>query len=93
MTEHNPFIRHIVKKENEISLKIQQTSKQETCGNLTLKAVKVKLLGENDNEAIVLPTVSTRSYRYAEEFCELLQKRVKGEGFLKTLLLKRVGST
>ena len=28
-----------------------------------------------------------------EDFCKLLSKRVKGAGFLKTLLLKRVGST
>jgi hypothetical protein len=40
-----------------------------------------------------LPPYLQEAYRYAEEFCELLQKRVKGGGFLKTLLLKRVGST
>jgi hypothetical protein len=29
----------------------------------------------------------------AEEFCQLLAARVRGSGFLKTLLLRRVGST
>jgi len=55
--------------------------------------VKVKLFGETDDEAIVLPPYLQEAYGHAEEFCELLQKRVKGGGFLKTLLLKRVGST
>lgn len=89
MTEHNPFIRHIVRRTRDF---LENTINLET-GEPYLKAVKVKLLGENDNEAIVLPPYLQEAYRYAEEFCELLQKRVKGGGFLKTLLLKRVGST
>ncbi len=89
MTEHNPFIRHIVRRTRDF---LENTINPET-GEPYLKAVKVKLLGENDNEAIVLPPYLQEAYRYAEEFCELLQKRVKGGGFLKTLLLKRVGST
>jgi superfamily II DNA/RNA helicase len=50
-------------------------------------------MGESDEEAIILPPYLKEAYGYAVEFCELLQKRVKGGGFLKTLLLKRVGST
>lgn len=89
MTEHNPFIRHIVRRTREF---LENTINPET-GEPYLKAVKVKLMGESDEEAIVLPPYLQEAYRYAEEFCELLQKRVKGGGFLKTLLLKRVGST
>lgn len=89
MTEHNPFIRHIVRRTREF---LENTVNPET-GESYLKEVKVKLMGEDDNEAIILPPYLQEAYRYAEEFSELLQKRVKGGGFLKTLLLKRVGST
>lgn len=86
---HNPFIRHIVRRSREY---LENTINPET-GEPYLKAVKVKLMGEDDDEAIVLPTYLQEAYGYAEEFCEMLQKRVKGGGFLKSLLLKRVGST
>ncbi len=33
------------------------------------------------------------AYEEAEEFCRLLQQRVKGAGFFKTLLLRRLGSS
>ncbi|PRR70129.1 phospholipase D-like domain-containing anti-phage protein [Clostridium thermopalmarium] len=89
MTEHNPFIRHIVRRTRDF---LENTINPET-GETYLKAVKVKLMGEKDDEAIVLPPYLQEAYRYAEEFSKLLQKRVKGGGFLKTLLLKRVGST
>lgn len=62
-------------------------------GESYLKPVKVKLFGEAEKEAIVLPPYLKEAYKYAESFCELLQKRVKGGGFFKTLLLKRLGST
>ena len=86
ITEHNPFIRHIVRRTRDF---LENTE----TGEPYLKAVKVRLFGETDNEAIVLPPYLQEAYGHAEEFCELLQKRVKGGGFLKTLLLKRVGST
>jgi len=89
ITEHNPFIRHIVRRTRDF---LENTINPET-GEPYLKKVEVELLGESDEEAIVLPPYLKEAYRYAEEFCELLQKRVKGGGFLKTLLLKRVGST
>ncbi len=86
---HNPFIRHIIRRtrdflENEIDPETNEPY---------LKKVEVKLLGENDNEAISLPLYLQEAYGHAEEFSRLLSKRVKGGGFIKTLLLKRVGST
>ncbi|MDK2821468.1 MAG: hypothetical protein PWP31_1433 [Clostridia bacterium] len=89
MTEHNPFIRHIVRRTRDF---LENTINEET-GEPYLKKIEVKLMGEDDEEAIVLPPYLRDAYQYAEQFCELLQKRVKGGGFLKTLLLKRVGST
>lgn len=87
--KHNPFIRHIVRRtrdflENEIDPETNEPY---------LKKVEVKLLGENDDEAISLPLYLQEAYGHAEEFSRLLSKRVKGGGFIKTLLLKRVGST
>lgn len=58
-----------------------------------LKPIGVELLGEADADAIRLPTYLRQAYEIAEEFCELVGKRVRGAGFLKTLLLRRVGSS
>jgi SNF2 family DNA or RNA helicase len=89
MLNHNPFIRKIVRRTRDF---LENTVNPET-GEAYLKEVKVKLLGESDDDAIVLPPYLQEAYDHAEQFSELLQKRVKGGGFLKTLLLRRVGST
>jgi superfamily II DNA or RNA helicase len=86
---HNPFIRHIVRRTRDY---LENTINPET-NEPYLKKIDVELMGESDDEAIVLPPYLKEAYGYAEEFCELLQKRVRGGGFLKTLLLRRVGST
>ena len=88
-TEHNPFIRQIVRRNREF---LENTINPET-GEPYLKAVKVRLFGESEDEAIVLPPYLQEAYEHAEEFCNLLQKRVSGGGFMKTLLLRRVGSS
>lgn len=85
----NPFIRHIVRRtrdflENEINPETNEPY---------LKKIEVKLYGEDDREAIQLPVYLQDAYHYAEEFSKLLSNRVKGGGFIKTLLLKRTGST
>jgi len=86
---HNPFIRHIVRRTRQF---LEETIDPAT-GEPYLKPVRVKLFGEGANEAIVLPLYLYDAYLAAEEFCGLLSKRVKGAGFLKTLLLRRIGST
>lgn len=58
-----------------------------------LKPVKVELLGESDAESIRLPPYLQDAYSLAEEFCRMIGARARGAGFLKTLLLRRVGST
>ncbi|MFS0598606.1 phospholipase D-like domain-containing anti-phage protein [Peribacillus frigoritolerans] len=89
MINHNPYIRKIVRRTRDF---LENTVNPET-GEPFLKEVKVKLLGETDVDAIILPPYLQEAYQQAEKFSELLQKRVKGGGFLKTLLLRRVGST
>ena len=86
---YNPFIRHIIQRtrdflENEINPKTQEPY---------LKPIKVLLLGEEDSDAIRLPSYLGDAYILAEEFCHEFSKRAGGSGFLKTLLLRRVGST
>lgn len=89
MQNHNPFIRHIVRRTREF---LENKLNPETAEPY-LKKIKLELLGEKDNEALSLPPYLKQAYDQAEEFCELLSRRVKGGGFIKTLLLKRVGST
>lgn len=86
--EHNPFIRHIILRTREY---LETTINPET-GETYLKPVKVKLHGERDEDAIHLSPFLLEAYHAAEEFCELLASRMNS-GFLKTLLLRRLGST
>ncbi|MBF0396785.1 MAG: DEAD/DEAH box helicase family protein [Desulfobacterales bacterium] len=89
MQNHNPFIRHIVRRTRDF---LENKNNYET-GEPYLKKIEVVLMGENDNEALSLPPYLEQAYEEAEEFCTLLNSRVHSGGFIKTLLLKRVGST
>jgi hypothetical protein len=89
MQNHNPFIRHIIRRTRDF---LANNNSPET-GEPYLKPIKVTLMGETDSEAVKLTPYLKEAYECAEEFCELLSKRVRGGGFIKTLLLKRVGST
>jgi superfamily II DNA or RNA helicase len=84
----NPFIRHIVLRTREYL----ETTIDPESGEPFLKPVEVRLHGERDEDAIVLPPFLEDAYRLAEEFCRLLSERAKS-GFFRTLLLRRVGST
>ncbi|XOS91175.1 SNF2-related protein [Brevibacillus laterosporus] len=85
----NPYIRHVVRRERKY---LENTINQET-GEPYLKKIKVELHGETDEDALVLSSYLKQAYMFAEEFCNLLGKRNKSSGFLKTLLLKRIGSS
>ena len=87
--EHNPFLRHIVRRTRKY---LEQTI-DPTTGEPYLKPVKVTLFGESPEDAIPLPLYLNDAYQAAESFCSLLSQRAKGAGFLKTLLLRRIGST
>ncbi len=86
---HNPFIRHIVRRTRDF---LENNNNPET-GEPYLKKIEVVLMGEKDSEGVQLPPYLQDAYSCAEEFCELLGSRVRGSGFIETLLLKRVGST
>lgn len=89
-SRHHPFIRHIVRRTREF---LETTINPET-KEPYLKQVRVELLGEGDLDALALPAYLGDAYRVAEEFCNSVKVRARGVGgFLKTLLLRRVGST
>jgi superfamily II DNA or RNA helicase len=88
-TEHNPFIRHIVRRSREYL----EQEKDPATGEPYLQPIGVRLFGEDNRSALLLPAYLREAYDLAEEFCRLLGQRLKGSGFLKTLLLRRVGST
>lgn len=86
---HNPFIRHIVRRTRQY---LEDTIDPAT-GEPYLKPVRVRLFGEGEDEAVTLPPYLQDAYDAAQEFCRLLGQRVRGAGFLKTLLLRRMGSS
>ena len=86
---NNPYIRHIVRGEREY---LENTTNPEN-GEPYLKKINVNLHGENDDDALDLSGYLKDAYHCAEEFCDLIKKRAPASGFLKTLLLKRIGSS
>lgn len=89
LSQHNPFITHIVRRSRKY---LEQTIDPET-GEPYLKPIRVELFGERDDDAIRLSLYLKEAYGLAEEFCQKLGERQKASGFLRTLLLRRVGSS
>jgi len=88
--EHNPFIRYIIRRTRDF---LENTINPQT-NEPYLQPIKVRLFGEDDQEAITLPPFLRDAYMAAEGFCDLLARRPGlNSGFLKTILLRRVGST
>jgi hypothetical protein len=86
--QHNPFIRHVIRRTRQY---LETTTNPET-SEPYLKPVRVRLHGDRDQDAIALPLFLKDAYQKAENFCNLVAQRANA-GFLKTLLLRRVGST
>ncbi|MGH7492162.1 MAG: phospholipase D-like domain-containing anti-phage protein, partial [bacterium] len=87
--DHNPFIRRIIRRMRQ---QLETQIDPETNEPL-LKPIRVELLGEDERDAILLPAYLHEAYELAENFCAALGHRMQGSGFLKTLLLRRVGSS
>ena len=86
---HSPYIRTIVRRTRDF---LEKTNNPDT-GEPYLKKIPAILLGEKDEEALELFGYLAQAYSIAEDFCFMLSSRVKGGGFMSTLLLKRIGST
>lgn len=89
-SKHNPFIRHIVRRTRDF---LENTIDPQT-NEPYLQRIEVRLFGESNTEAIGLPAFLGDAYAAAEEFCAILARRPGlNSGFMKTILLRRVGST
>jgi len=89
VSQHNPFITRIVRRSRKY---LEETIDPET-GEPYLKPIKVELFGEREEDSVNLPLYLKEAYELAEEFCQKLGERHKASGFLRTLLLRRVGSS
>lgn len=85
----NPLLRCIVRRTRGY---LESTINPAT-GSYFLPKVTVKLFGEEDESALALGGYLQEAYEEAEHFSALLQQRVRGAGFFKTLLLRRLGSS
>jgi hypothetical protein len=85
----NPLLRCIVRRTRAY---LEATINPAT-GGYFLPKVTVKLFGEDDAGALLLGSYLRDAYQEAEVFSLLLQQRVRGAGFFKTLLLRRLGSS
>ena len=85
----NPMLRCIVRRTRAY---LEQQINPAT-GEYYLPRVTVKLFGEDDQYAVSLGGYLSEAYEEAERFCQMLQQRVRGAGFFKTLLLRRLGSS
>ncbi len=85
----NPLLRCIVRRTRAY---LEATINPAT-GSYFLPKVTVKLFGEENESALALGSYLRDAYKEAEHFSELLQQRVRGAGFFKTLLLRRIGSS
>lgn len=89
LRNNNPFIRHIIRRERRF---LEETINPDT-NQPYLKPIHVLLYGEDDSESLPLTTHLFDAYALAEEFSQLLGRRVKSSGFIKTMLLRRVCSS
>lgn len=85
----NPLLRCIVRRTRAY---LEATINPAT-GSYLLPKVAVRLFGEESQGALTLSGYLLEAYKEAEAFSLLLQQRVKGAGFFKTLLLRRLGSS
>lgn len=87
--QFNPLLRCIVRRTRAY---LEATINPAT-GTYFLPKVTVRLFGEDAGSALTLGGYLREAYEEAEEFSRLLQRRVRGAGFFKTLLLRRLGSS
>ncbi len=87
--KYNPFIRHIIRRTRNY---LESTINPET-RKPYLKHIDVKLFGDRKNEAIPLYAYSSDAYNLAQQFCDLHAARARESGLLRTIILRRIGSS
>jgi superfamily II DNA or RNA helicase len=87
LNTHTPFLRSIVRRTRSY---LEQTINPDT-NEPYLSPIGVELFGEDD--PVPLDGYFAEAYEVAEQFSRLLAQRIHAAGFLKTLLLRRLGSS
>jgi len=86
---HNPLLRHIIRRTRGFL----ESTIDPISNEPYLKKVEVALYGDKKDETILLPTYLEDAYHTAEEFCKALGEIMRGARFMRTLLLRRMGSS
>ena len=92
----NPFVLHtVLRKRSMIENKIDPRTGDLHIRRVTVAAHPPASLTDDDfsQGALRMPLVFREAYDEAARFCGLISQRVRGGGFLKTILLRRIGST
>lgn len=87
--KYNPFIRHIIRRTRSY---LESTINPET-NKPYLKRINVRLFGDRKDEAIPLYSYSSDAYNLAQKFCDLHTDRTRESGLLRTIMLRRIGSS
>ena len=88
--KHHPYIRRIVRRSREYL----ETAIDPETHEPYIPPITVRLFGERLDESVQLPVYLRDAYEAAEAFCREVGSRPGfNSGFLKTILLRRVGST
>jgi hypothetical protein len=87
LRQSNPFVRHIVKR--------RRRDLKNPDGSPVFRDVPVNLHGEGDGDALNMPDHMAEAYEAARAYCNALARNGGGAtaGFMKTLLLRRIGSS
>jgi superfamily II DNA or RNA helicase len=82
---HNPFIRHVIKR--------RRRDLRNPDGTSVFREVPITLHGERDEDALLMSDSMAAAYEDATAYCRLIARVRPGAGILKTLLLRRIGSS
>lgn len=85
---YNPYVRRIVRR----TRKFLEEKVDPKTGEPYLPKVEVELFPK-DEQGILLPGYLEDAYQAAEDFCKSLGAVMKGAGFTRMLLLRRMGSS
>ena len=83
--QHNPFVRHVIKR--------RRRDLRNPDGTPVFREVPVRLHGEGDDDGLVMSDNMAAAYEDARTYCHLIAKVRPAAGILKTLLLRRIGSS
>jgi superfamily II DNA or RNA helicase len=82
---HNPFVRHVIKR--------RRRDLKNPDGTPVFREVPLRLHGEAGDDALAMSDNMAAAYEEARAYCHLIAKVRPGAGILRTLLLRRIGSS